>query len=77
MAGDILILSYIQQHRATILINEIISQRNHFGTRLIVKPSFANIIVWKTLYESDNIIILMQLDLHQIVNLYQGLKQKN
>ena len=47
-------LSYIQQHRATTLINEIISQRNHFGTRLIVKPSFANIIVWKTLYESDN-----------------------
>ena len=47
-------LSYIQQHRATTLINEIISQRNHFGTRLIVKPSFANIIVWKTLYESDD-----------------------
>ena len=47
-------LSFIQQYRATVIINEIISQRNHLPTRLIVKPSFANIVVWKTLYENNN-----------------------
>ena len=46
-------VSYIQQYRATVLIKEVISHRNHAASRLIVKPSFANIIVWKSLYESN------------------------
>ncbi|MDC6466666.1 metal-dependent hydrolase [Methylophilaceae bacterium] len=33
---------------------EIAEQRGHIVTRIKAKPSFANLILWKTIYETDN-----------------------
>ena len=46
--------SSYQQTRAHDVISNIINDRKHLSKRLIIKPSFANIILWKTLYEHDN-----------------------
>jgi inner membrane protein len=42
------------QHSAAIsLAREISASRGHTPIRIEVKPSFANILVWKTIYEAD------------------------
>lgn len=46
-------LGYVQQYRAAEVANELARQRGHAAVNLGVKPSFANIIVWKSVYEHD------------------------
>lgn len=46
-------LSLIQRSRAMVALEEVAAQRGHSLERITVKPSFANIIVWRGLYEHD------------------------
>ena len=48
------ILGLLQHQRAITVGHEIAKERGHNPTRLEAKPSFANILVWKTVYEHDN-----------------------
>ena len=42
-------------HNVAINIGkEIAEQRGHIVTRIKAKPSFGNLILWKTIYETDN-----------------------
>jgi inner membrane protein len=43
----------IQKHRVLVAASELAEQRGHVMERLTVKPSFANIIVWRALYETE------------------------
>lgn len=43
-----------QHHRATEMSRQIALQRGHDIERLTVKPSFANLVVWKAVYEADD-----------------------
>jgi inner membrane protein len=49
------VLGVIQRDRAESFAREIIASRGHTPTRLEAKPSFANILVWKVVYEWDNV----------------------
>ena len=71
-----LTLSYFQQYRATLIVKDIIADRNHVPTRLIVKPSFANIIVWKTLYEFDDYYYMDAIRLTTDIKFITGAKTK-
>lgn len=42
-----------QNHRATEVAEQLAHSRGHQGINLGVKPSFANIIVWKSVYEHE------------------------
>ncbi|VAW61930.1 Integral membrane protein [hydrothermal vent metagenome] len=44
-------LGLVQKYRAEDKLNDIAAQRGHTIERSIVKPSFANRHVWKTMYE--------------------------
>jgi len=46
-------LGVIQQHRAETAVYQFAKQRDHNAERVLVKPSFANRHVWKTIYEHD------------------------
>lgn len=48
-------LGFVQQQRAETIGREIAASRGHEPLRLEAKPSFANIIVWKVIYEYDQI----------------------
>ena len=48
-----LIIGYIQNHRAEHVAKEIVSQRNHQSEIIRVKPSFGNLILWKTIYQHN------------------------
>ncbi|MCG8653697.1 MAG: metal-dependent hydrolase, partial [Pirellulales bacterium] len=46
-------LATVQQHAALAMGREIAQGRGHVPVRLEARPSFGNILVWKTLYEAD------------------------
>ena len=48
-----LALGLIQNHRAETIAYELAHSRGHQPINLGLKPSFANIIVWKSVYEHD------------------------
>lgn len=50
-AGLYLAAGAVQQQAAKTAILQTASARGHAPQRLVVKPSFANLIVWKTIYE--------------------------
>ncbi len=52
-AGIYLLLGVMQHQNALKMGTEIASGRGHVPVRLEVKPSFGNLLVWKTLYEAD------------------------
>ena len=49
-----LTLATLQQQTALKLAYGIAESRGHVPTRIQVKPSFGNILVWKTLYEAQD-----------------------
>ncbi len=46
-------LGLIQNNRAEIAVQQLAKQRGHSMQRMLVKPTFANRHVWKTIYEFD------------------------
>ena len=52
-AGLYLIAGVLQHHAALAMGEEIAASRGHNPVRLEVKPSFANILVWRTIYETQ------------------------
>lgn len=52
-AAVYLLLGYVQHERAMVIAHQLAESRDHEVKRLEVKPSFANILVWKSIYETD------------------------
>jgi inner membrane protein len=46
-------LCWVQQQRVLQMARDIAQSRGHEMTRITVKPSFANIVVWRVLYEHE------------------------
>lgn len=44
---------YVQQQRAASIALELAQQRGHKPSRLEVKPTFGNLIIWKSIYLHD------------------------
>ena len=49
-----LLLGMVQHQRAMSVGEQLVAQRGHAASRLEVKPSFANLVVWKIVYEADD-----------------------
>jgi inner membrane protein len=50
-----LLLGYLQHERAIAMAQQLAAARGHTATHLDAKPSFANILVWKTIYAADDV----------------------
>ena len=48
-------LGKYQEQRVNKYMMEIVSERGHKPDSLLIKPSFANIIVWKSIYEDNDV----------------------
>ncbi|MGE0625507.1 MAG: metal-dependent hydrolase [Pseudomonadales bacterium] len=46
-------LGAVQHERAMAAAQALAAERGQVPTRLVVKPGFANLLVWKSLYEAD------------------------
>lgn len=53
-AGVYLTAGALQHHAALAMGGDIAASRGHTPIRLEVKPSFGNILVWKTIYETTD-----------------------
>ncbi len=53
-AGIYLTLGALQHHSALAMGREIAASRGHDPIRLQVKPSFGNMLVWKSIYETPD-----------------------
>ena len=49
-----LAIGLVQKERAEILGKQIASERGHNLINLEAKPSFGNLVLWKTIYETEN-----------------------
>jgi inner membrane protein len=47
-------IGLVQRDRAIDIGHQIANQRGHQPIRLEAKPSFANLLVWKTIYETEH-----------------------
>ncbi len=43
----------LQHHRAVQVANALTAERGHQPDRVLVKPGFANLVVWKSIYEAQ------------------------
>jgi len=47
-------IGFVQHHRAVVMGYELATERGHQLLRIEAKPSFANLFVWKVIYETDS-----------------------
>ena len=47
-------LCLTQKNRALNVLNDAINLRNHKATQILIKPSFGNILLWRTIYVHEN-----------------------
>jgi inner membrane protein len=52
-AGLYFIFGFVQQDRALVTAERLAADRGHSVDRITVKPAFANLLLWKSVYESD------------------------
>ncbi len=53
LAASYMSLGYVQQQRATNLAEELISSRQHTAVKYVVKPTMANNMLWRSVYNHD------------------------
>ncbi len=61
-----------QQGRALDVAEEVLQQRGHTATSLGVKPSFANILLWKSVYEFEGRYYIDAVRVGLSTQVYQG-----
>lgn len=53
MAGLVLMLGVLQHERALTLARELAASRGHAPERVLVKPTLANLVLWRSVYTVD------------------------
>ncbi len=53
LAGVYLAVAVVQHQRAEGVAQTLIQQRGHTAVRHVVKPTMANLLLWRSIYESD------------------------
>ena len=48
-----LLLGFVQYERAFLVANDLANSRGHIPKRLTLKPSFGNLILWKSIYQYE------------------------
>jgi len=72
LAGMYLLLGLIQQQRVDDFIHQVVQQRQHQPEQVVVKPSFANILLWRTVYIAENKIYVDAVRAGAVPTLYPG-----
>lgn len=65
-------LGLFQHQRAVESAEQLITERGHVGEKVLVKPSFANILVWRKMYIADNRIYVDAVRLGLSAKIYEG-----
>jgi inner membrane protein len=74
IAGMYLLLGVFQHQRAFDVAEQLAAQREHQIERMIVKPTMANLLLWRSVYESDGVFYVdgIRVGLFDDNRVYQG-----
>ena len=74
LAGLYLLFGLWQHHNAYEIATQLAAQRGHKVDRLIVKPTMANLVLWRSVYESDGVFFVdaVRIGLFGDERIYQG-----
>ena len=72
LAGMYLCIGFIQLQRAEAVIDSLAFERGHKPERMIVKPTFGNIILWRSIYEYDGYFYVDAVRVGIDNRIYQG-----
>ncbi len=67
-----LILGVVQKERAEFAARELVRARGHQPVSLSAKPSFANILLWKVVYEQDGVFFVDAIRVGFNTRIYPG-----
>jgi len=56
LASVYLLFALFQSERALNLANDLIAERGHQPERAVVKPTLANLVLWRSVYQADGYI---------------------
>lgn len=54
LAATYMSVGYIQLQRATSMAEGLIASRGHHSTKILVKPTLANLVLWRSVYVHQN-----------------------
>lgn len=72
LAVSYLLLAVLQLNRAEIAMHQLAEQRGHSIEKIMVKPTLGNIILWRSVYLSDNIFYVDAVRVGSSKRTYQG-----
>lgn len=67
-----LTVGLMQNYRAEQQLNDLIKARQHQADKILVKPSFANILLWRMVYIADKTIYVDAVQLGLSTKIYPG-----
>ena len=67
-----LLLGIFQQHRAVDAATELAESRGHIPQKLGLKPSFANLLVWKSVYQYQSLYYVDAVRVGLSAKIYEG-----
>jgi inner membrane protein len=65
-------IGVIQEHRATNVAQRLADSRGHDAINLNLKPSFANLIIWKSIYEHQGRYYVDAIRVTQTTSIFEG-----
>jgi inner membrane protein len=72
IAGLYLLMAVVQLQRAESAIESLATSRGHTPVRLIAKPTFGNILLWRSIYEHEGRFYIDAVRVGQETSLYEG-----
>lgn len=72
LASAYLLFGFVQHHRAEAIVYEIAAERGHAPERLLVKPTVANLVLWRALYIFGDSVRVDAIHLGEPFRLYPG-----
>jgi inner membrane protein len=72
LAASYLLLAVLQLNRAEKAIYQLAEQRGHTIEKIMVKPTLANIILWRSIYLTNNVFYIDAVRAGSSTRLYQG-----
>jgi len=76
LAFAYVLFGFVQHHRAEIVAYEIAAERGHAPERLLVKPTIANLVLWRALYTVDDSVWVDAIRLDDRQRVYPGAATK-
>ena len=72
LAASYLLLAFVQLHRAEAMVESLAAERGHIPKQLVAKPTFGNILLWRSIYKNGGRFYIDAVRVGKISRIYEG-----